>query len=76
MILMLIMTYYSWWYPRHAKVFSENKWYNIKCVGLLKKIYTAMTLSDCNVLNVNPLKCVSKNNNEYKIKTKIITIKQ
>ena len=35
-----------------------------------------MTLSDCNVLNVNPLKCVSKNNNEYKIKTKIITIKQ
>ena len=35
-----------------------------------------MTLSDCDVLNVNPLKCVSINNNEYKIKTKIITINQ
>ena len=29
-----------------------------------------MTLSDCDVLNVNPLKCVSINNNEFKKKQK------
>ena len=35
--------------------------------------FTAMMFS-CNMLNVNPLKCVSMNNQECKIKTKIIDI--
>ena len=33
-----------------------------------------MTVSSCNVLNVNPLKWVSMNNQEGKIRTKIINI--
>ena len=32
----------------------------------------AMTILKCNVLNVTPLKCVSMNNQECKIRTKII----
>ena len=31
-------------------------------------------LFGCNVLDVNPLKCVSMNNQEYKIRTKILDI--
>ena len=34
----------------------------------------AMTIFRCNVLNVTPLKCVSMNNQECKIRTKIIDI--
>ena len=41
----------------------------------LKSIFlTAMTFFGCNELNVNPLKCVSMNNQECKIRTKIIDI--
>ena len=36
--------------------------------------FTAMMFFNCNVLDVNPLKCVSMNNQEYKIRTKIIDI--
>ena len=37
--------------------------------GLIKKcFYTAMTFFGCNVLNVNPLKCVSMNNQECEIR--------
>ena len=33
-----------------------------------------MTFFNCNVLNINPLKCVSMNNQECKIRPKIINI--
>ena len=33
-----------------------------------------MTFSSCNVLNVNPLECVSMNNQEYKIRPEIINL--
>ena len=34
--------------------------------------FTAMTFFSCNVLNVNPLECVSMNNQECKIRPEII----
>ena len=38
--------------------------------GFIKKVFVvAMTFFDCNVLNVNSLKCVPMNNQGYKIKT-------
>ena len=44
-------------------------------LGLIKKVFVvAMTFFGCNVLNVNPLKCVLMNNQECKIRTKIIDI--
>ena len=36
--------------------------------------FTAMTFFSCNVLNVNSLKCVSMNNQEYKIRSEIINV--
>ena len=43
--------------------------------GFIRTIFfTAMTIFSCNVLSVNPLKCVSMNNQEYKIRPKIINI--
>ena len=43
--------------------------------GFIKKcFFTAMTSFTCNVLNVNPLKCVSMNNQECKIRSEIINV--
>ena len=43
--------------------------------GFIKKVFfTAMTIFGCSVLGVNSLKCVSMNNQESKIRTKIIDI--
>ena len=39
---------------------------------MLKNVFfTAMTFFGCNVINVNPLKCVSMNNQECKIRAEI-----
>ena len=46
----------------------KKKQYNIKCLDLLKNVFTAMTFFSCNVLNVNSLECVSVNNQECKIR--------
>ena len=43
--------------------------------GLLKKcFFTEVTLFGCNVLDMNPLKCVSMNNQKYKMRTKTLDI--
>ena len=43
--------------------------------GFIKKVFfTAMTFFGSNVLNIDSLKCVSMNNQECKIRTKIIGI--
>ena len=43
--------------------------------GFIKKMFfAAMPFFGCSVLNVNPLKCVSMNNQHCKIRTKIIDI--
>ena len=39
-----------------------------------KYFFTAMKFFSCNVLNVNSLECVSMNNQECKIRTKIINV--
>ena len=52
----------------HKYTMEKN---NIKCLGLLKNVFTAMFFG-CNVLNVNPLKCVSMNNQECKIRSETI----
>ena len=39
-----------------------------------KCFFTAMKFVSCSVLNVNPLKCVSINNQKCKMRTKIIDI--
>ena len=36
--------------------------------------FTAITFFHCNNLSVNPLKCVTKNNQEFKIRSNIIDI--
>ena len=49
--------------------------YNIKCLDLLKKVFfVAMTFFSFNPLSVNSLECVSVNNQECKIRTKVIDI--
>ena len=49
--------------------------YNTKCLDLLKKyFFTAMTFVSLHALNVNSLKYVSMNNQECKIRTKIVNI--
>ena len=43
--------------------------------GFLKKcFFTAMTFFSCNILKINPLKCVSMNNQECQIKSEITDI--
>ena len=38
--------------------------------GFIKKVsVVVMTFFSCNVLNVNPLKCISMNNQECRIRT-------
>ena len=41
---------------------------------VLKSFLTTMILSGCNVLNINTLKCVSKNNQECGIWPEVINI--
>ena len=49
--------------------------YNIRMFGFIKKVFfTAMTFFGYNVLNVNSLECVSMNNQECKIRSKIINV--
>ena len=44
--------------------------------GFIKKVFIiAITLVSCNALKVNSLECVSMNNQECKIRRKIIDIK-
>ena len=48
---------------------------NIKCLDLLKSVFfTAMTFFNFNLSKVNSLKCVSMNNQECKIRPKIINL--
>ena len=42
--------------------------------GSIKKCFSTAVMFSCNVLNENLLKFVSMNNQEYKIRTKIIDI--
>ena len=43
--------------------------------GFVKQIFVStMMFFDCNVSNINPLKCVSINNKECKTRLKIINI--
>ena len=43
--------------------------------GFIKNsFFTVMSFFSCNVLNVNSLQCVSMNNQECKIRTKILDI--
>ena len=49
---------------------------NIKMLGFIKKnFFTAMTFFSFNALNVNPLECISMNNEEFKIRSEIIIVK-
>ena len=42
-------------------------------VGIIKsKFFTVMTFFSCIILNINPLKCVSMNNQDCKIRSQII----
>ena len=42
--------------------------------GFITKVFVVAMTFSCSVLNVNPLKCVSMNNQECKIRTGIIDI--
>ena len=43
--------------------------------GFIKKCFcTAMTVFGCNVLSANPWKCVSINNQESRVRPKIINV--
>ena len=44
-------------------------------LGFIKKcFFTIITFFTCNTLNVNSLKCVSMNNQKFKIRSKIINV--
>ena len=45
-----------------------------KGVGEIKVFVVATPFFNCTVLNINPLKCVLMNNQEYKIRPQIINI--
>ena len=42
--------------------------------GFIQKLFVAMTFFSCNAFSTNPLNCVSMNNQEFKIRTKITDI--
>ena len=44
------------------------------CLDLLKSIFAAITFFSSHVLSVNSLECVSMNNQECKVRTKIIGV--
>ena len=51
------------------------KKYDIKMFGFVKRIFlSAMMFFGCNLLSVNPLECISINNQECKVRRKIINI--
>ena len=54
-----------------SQVFNEKAWYNIKKIfGFMKEIlFTAMMFFSCNTL-----KCISMNNQEYKMRPEIVNI--
>ena len=44
-------------------------------LGFVKKcFFTAMMFFGCNLLSVNPLKCISMNNQEYKARPEIVNV--
>ena len=43
-------------------------------LGFIKKRFFTPMVFNCNVLNVNPLKCVSMNNQECKIRPQLIYV--
>ena len=48
-------------------------WY--KVFGFIKKVFVvAMTVFGFNLLNINSLECVSMNNQECKLRTKIMDV--
>ena len=59
----------------YSQVFNEKEQYHIKMPRFIKKVFVvAMTFFGCNVLNINPLKCVSMNNKKYETRPQIINI--
>ena len=57
----------------HKYLMKQNGTY--KMLGFIKQVFfTAMAFFSCNPLNLNSLECVSMNNQECKIRTRIIDI--
>ena len=63
----------DFWYVRHSQAFDEKEWNSIKMLRFVKRILaSAIMFSDCNLLSINPLECVSWNNQECKVRAEIV----
>ena len=56
-------------------MFDEKKWNSIKMLGFVKRIFdSTLMLFGCNLSSVNPLECVSMNNQECKVRPEIVNV--
>ena len=57
------------------KYLTKKKWDSIKMFRFVEQIFfSAKMLFGCNVSSVNPLKCVSMNNQECKIRREVVNV--
>ena len=57
------------------KYLMKKKWYNIKCLSLWSKyLFQQWCFFGCNLSSVNPLECVSMNNQECKVRPEIVSV--
>ena len=60
---------------RHSEVFNEKEQNSIKMFRFVKRIFVSTIMfSGCNLSSVNPLECVSMNNQEYKVRPEIVNV--
>ena len=63
------------WPIRHSKVLNEKEWNSIKIFEFIKRMFvSAMMFYGCNLSSVNPLECISMNNQECKVRPQIVNV--
>ena len=63
------------WPIRHSKVLNEKEWNSIKMFEFIKRMFvSAMMFYGCNLSSVNPLECISMNNQECKVRPQIVNV--
>ena len=63
------------WSIRHSKVLNEKEWNSIKMFEFINRMFvSAMMFYGCNLSSVNPLECISMNNQECKVRPQIVNV--
>ena len=72
LIMMLLQILIYWIF---TSIWWKKKWNSINMSGFLKWVFvSAMMFFGCNFSSVNPLKCVSTNNQECKVRPEIVNV--